>query len=199
MPYLCSPELAISDFLATRQKGSDEQIGTTTKFTSDSDHWLRGIGSWASTAEKTSSARGNDIYLGDNDVKPPHTHDLPLEHLSRSFDRSFEGGDQYRWSGYWSNTVAKRGSHEWRIENDGEWTEEAEAGDAGLLGSGEVDKGIKDGTYRQLGAVQRSGAVMIPVDGHMLSASGKGKGEVLLRWVTEEGPWHPGRLEGNLQ
>lgn len=183
MPYLYSLDAGITGFPPTSQKGRDDQVGTTTNLASEINHWLTEIGSWASTTEETSSARHDSMYLGDNDIKPPHTRNLPLGHASRSFDRSFEGGDQYRWTGYWSNSVAK-----------GDSRGQAEAEDAGLLGPGKVDKGIECGKYRELGAVQMPGD-MIPLDGHLLSArGGKGRGEALLRWLTEEGPWYPGSV-----
>jgi hypothetical protein len=199
MPYLYSLDASIAGSPHTSQKGRDEQVGTITTITSEINHWLTEIGSWASTIEETSSARHDNMYLGDYDVKPPHTRDLPLGHPSRSFDRSFEGEGQYRWTGFRSNSVTNGDSNEWMEENDADSRDQAEAEDAGRLSPGKVDKGFEYGIYRELGVVQMP-RDMVPLDGHLLSArGGKGKGEALLRWLTEEGPWYPGSVGGTLQ
>jgi hypothetical protein len=204
MPYLYSPELAIPNCLPIRQKGIDEQFGTATKVTRDITHWLTEIGSWAPTIDKASSARSASIHLGDNDVESPQTTDLTLELPSRSFDGGLEGCDWYRWSGYWSTSVAKW--DEWRTENNKDTSEDAEAEVGTIIENGrvgDVDRlgAIKVETCRQSGAAQRSGGVQIQVDGPLLSTRREERGAMLLRWLTEssEAPWHPGKVDGVLQ
>jgi hypothetical protein len=203
MPYLYSPLLAVSDCLPTKQKGTDGQSGTTTKLTTDVTPWLKEIGSWVPTTSKASSARSASIHLGGNDVKPPQSTDLPLDVLSRSYDGSLEGGDWYRWSGYWSSGVARW--DEWRTENDTDTREDVEADIASVIENSRVRDverldTVKAGDCHQPGAVQRSEGVQIPVDGHLLSTGKEERGEMLLRWLMEssEDSWHPGRAEGAL-
>jgi hypothetical protein len=211
MPYLYSPEVGPSDHVAERRGSNEAQQRKSTKCTNDIDHWLTKVGCWASTDGNRSLAFSSIIGLDNNDIKPPRISHQPLELASRSF----EGGDWYRWSGHWYSSVAKRNYDDWYAEEGTVARRLSEAEDAGIVGVGKDGddnrlrfgrddddtglKAVKGGTCREPDAVQRSGDVRIPVDGHWLPA--EGKGVMLLRWMmqsSEEDPWHVGKVKAIL-